>query len=84
MRAPGSKPCCCRKAAMRRDSSTTSFQLNSFSRLPPIGCVNAVRSGVVRSQWYRRCRASEDEGGWVMGAPVAGGRHAAWRAFEPD
>ncbi len=35
---------------MRRDSSTTSFQLNSFSNPPPIGCVNAVRSGVVRSQ----------------------------------
>ena len=36
---------------MRRASSTTSFQVNSFSRPPPIGWVNTVRSGAVRSQW---------------------------------
>ncbi len=51
MREPGSQPCCCRKAAMRRDSSTMSFQVNSFSSPPPMGCVNTVRSGAVRSQW---------------------------------
>ena len=51
MRAPGSKPCCCRKAAIRRASSTMSFQVNSFSSPPPIGCVKTVRSGAVRSQW---------------------------------
>ena len=51
MREPGSKPCCRRNAAMRRDSSTMSFQVNSLSRPPPMGWVNTVRSGVVRSQW---------------------------------
>ena len=72
MRAPGSKPCCCRKAAIRRDSSTMSFQLNSLSSPLPIGWVNTVRSGALRSQWYRRWRAREDDRGGGHGRTESG------------
>src|SRR5262245_2122242 len=77
IRAPGSKPCCCRKVAMRRTSSATSFQVNSLSRLPPIGWVKATESGATRSQWYRRSSARLEDGGGEDMDGQAARRHAA-------
>ncbi len=57
MRLPGAWPRPFRCDAIRRLSSITWRQVYSRTAPPPVGWVRITLSGVVRSQWYRRCSA---------------------------